>query len=551
MLKTYKNKMKRKKYATGTSIKNYMEDPFTELHQNDINLAQAKHKSETNPLTNILSGLGNAAMQYGISKGGFGGSGAGKLAGKLLPVLGNMKFAMGGSVPNVPVEIEGEEVGQLPNGEVFQAQGPSHEQGGIDVDLPEGTDMYSKRLKGPDGRTMADRKMKREKSLKALEKLLKDNPSDKLLKKTIKAVTSNNEIVDTQDIDSMNLYKSIQEAGQQKFAGGGTIFGKGYEDKFSPLLEQYSQHNPDFDINSLEQRKALQTTLGVGSDGVFGKNTYGALSKYKYSTNPKGKGINTEDLFEYDYTNAQGEQVTGDNTYTPSLGKTTLASAEAGSEEGGTSSAKGVLGGLTAGDLTSLFGQVAGAFQGRNDVNRNRAGDTPNVNHFENYGEDGLARIEESKEYIAGQRDNSLKDLERARLSATRTNRNSARGVNSKRALDLATYQGANQGREGIYDSFSKQMSALFQQQAEFENDQDLRVMTGEEGKDLADRKDRDNYHTQLSQANQDRNTGLQNIGKSFNSIKGRNDTTDIMNTLSKYGLTMEDIINASKNKKG
>ena len=102
-------------------------------------------------------------------------------------------YGMGGQVPNqVPVEVEGEEMYEMPNGQVGEFQGPSHEQGGIipvvngKKGLPEGTKVYSDRLKGENGKSMAERKEIRERNIKKLEKLLGKNPSDKLLKDTLK-----------------------------------------------------------------------------------------------------------------------------------------------------------------------------------------------------------------------------------------------------------------------------------------------------------------------------------------------------------------------------
>lgn len=56
------------------------------------------------------------------------------------------RYAMGG---NVPVELEGGESGVMPNGQDFSVEGPSHAQGGVPMELPEGTDIFSDRIKMP------------------------------------------------------------------------------------------------------------------------------------------------------------------------------------------------------------------------------------------------------------------------------------------------------------------------------------------------------------------------------------------------------------------
>lgn len=65
----------------------------------------------------------------------------------------------------------------MPNGKSFTAQGPSHENGGIPIELPVGTRVYSKRIK-KDGKTMAERKQRRDASLKRMVDGAMDNPFD-------------------------------------------------------------------------------------------------------------------------------------------------------------------------------------------------------------------------------------------------------------------------------------------------------------------------------------------------------------------------------------
>ena len=66
-------------------------------------------------------------------------------------------FPYGGQVQGMtPVELEKEEVFQTPDGMMGQVDGPSHAQGGIDMDLPEGTFVWSDKLKTASGKTFAD-----------------------------------------------------------------------------------------------------------------------------------------------------------------------------------------------------------------------------------------------------------------------------------------------------------------------------------------------------------------------------------------------------------
>jgi LysM repeat protein len=64
------------------------------------------------------------------------------------------KYQQGGNIPTYPqmpgnqlVEVEGKETVKLPNGELNKFEGPSHAQGGIPTNLPEGSKVFSHYLK--------------------------------------------------------------------------------------------------------------------------------------------------------------------------------------------------------------------------------------------------------------------------------------------------------------------------------------------------------------------------------------------------------------------
>jgi hypothetical protein len=130
------------------------------------------------------------------------------------------EYAMGGKAGHVPIEIEGGEVIEHPNGVVQKAQGPAHEQGGIDVNVQKGTKIYSDRL-SVDGKTMQERKIKREKTQNKLADLLDENPSSPL-KNTIKRTNQISEIEDQQDMALQEVAKHIYGE-PEKAAFGGTI----------------------------------------------------------------------------------------------------------------------------------------------------------------------------------------------------------------------------------------------------------------------------------------------------------------------------------------
>lgn len=83
-------------------------------------------------------------------------------------------FALGGpmGLNMSPAEVEGGEVLQTPGGKTQKIHGPKHEQGGIYVERPNGTKVFSDRLKVTSGKTYAEEAAKIKKQIEEYEKLL-------------------------------------------------------------------------------------------------------------------------------------------------------------------------------------------------------------------------------------------------------------------------------------------------------------------------------------------------------------------------------------------
>jgi hypothetical protein len=132
-------------------------------------------------------------------------------------------YAGGGQIPqNIPVEVEGEEMYEMPNGQTGEFQGPKHENGGIPIALPEGTKIYSDRLK-VNGKTMAARKEKREANIKKLEKLLTKNPSDRFIKEALQRQQETASLEEQQDMqmqEQANQQQAIQEQAMEEMLMG-------------------------------------------------------------------------------------------------------------------------------------------------------------------------------------------------------------------------------------------------------------------------------------------------------------------------------------------
>lgn len=495
---------RKKKLAYGTTI----EDPFTALYENQMAQARAEAKAANNPWTTGLDILGTMAMNYGtgmMQSGMADTTPSGEAAstkgftGFLNGLFGAKKQnkAFGGTV-NSPVEVEGEEVAEFPNGMMLDFKGPSHENGGIDVALPGGTEVFSKRIK-VDGKTMAERKLLRQKLAEKLQKLSSENSTDLLLKNALKR---NKQVSDAEEFFDLDVQKTVSDVlnpPKEKLAYG---TGPYYNPALNPSLWDWQgmamQANPSFFLDM-------------------------------FTPDPRSKG--SASLYE-----------TESPTYsTPNYGLTNADSGDSGTDAD-TADKKFDWGKLfknvgmpTLGDAIGMYGNWKQAKETNDLILENRAGDTPNINAFKDYGKDGLEVLQKSKDYVSQIRDKNLKDLESARSTSSIRNRNSARGVNTQRALDLATDTGLNKAMSDVYSSFASQMLGITGQEAQMENQQDQLVMQGEQNRDLADRMDRDNFYTQLITGRKGVNQAISTLGGNLNKIKERKTNEDLLNQMFDY----------------
>lgn len=391
---------------------------------------------------------------------------------------------MGGIVGQADINAEGGEILETPMGDPVELQGASHANGGIDMTVPIGTEIYSKKLKGPDGKSMADRKKARERSEAKLNKLLEKAPGDRILKDTQDRLVQANGIVEDSDMKTMELAQMFN-ALQGYFAVGGTV-GPGFP-KPAPAGYEY----PSIFNNFGDMTQAPEVDL-TGLNWSPDRTTNLTLKDFEEPSTTKAPSVNATGILDF-------------------LGNTTN---------------------FSLGDAIGLAGQYKSTFDPMKNTLANRAGDTPNINSYENYGQDGLAKLDESKQYVNQIRDQQLKALQLATNANVARGRNSARGVNTMRALDIASALQAQGANSQIYQQFAQAMQGILSQEAGFENQQDAMVMQGRATQDANDRADRDNFFSQMAKDISTRGTGIQQIGKTVNDIKERNVTGNIMNQM-------------------
>ena len=155
----------------------------------------------------------------------------------------SLNLAFGGNPVNVPATVEGGETFETPDGQKGEFEGPDHEQGGVDVDLPENTKIYSKRLKR-DGKTMKDRKAARDNMLRKAFEQIDSDPIDVFHKGSAKAAADaylKEEIEDTLIGTAFSMIDNGQEGNEMKSGGlkkaaGGTVDPNSWEEGIDPLM---------------------------------------------------------------------------------------------------------------------------------------------------------------------------------------------------------------------------------------------------------------------------------------------------------------------------
>jgi len=143
-------------------------------------------------------------------------------------------YAQGGVHSGMPnAEVEKEEVMRMPNGQTKQVDGPSHENGGVPVNIPDGTQIFSDRLKDPTTKkTFA--KMAEQYKTNKQDKILNNPKADKTAKSTAELVAQIKQakldkLFETQEqLKQTRLNKYAQKLGldPSSFTNGGTKLPK-------------------------------------------------------------------------------------------------------------------------------------------------------------------------------------------------------------------------------------------------------------------------------------------------------------------------------------
>lgn len=395
-------------------------------------------------------------------------------------------MAYGGTVGTKPVNIEGGEVVTDPYGNSVEAKGPSHANGGINLDLLEGSHVFSKQI-SRDGATMAEREKKRQSKVNSIEKKF-DGYEDPALKNAFKRTEYTTNVEKEQDLSIQDLVKNAVEllgAKQPTSERETAAYGLNGNDPLADLLK-----------------------LGSSSEGLHDPMfQHGTITSGNVPSAPTNVNMEMSDV-----------------------GGFGVQSFDEGNDSLG----------MSGGDILGLMGNAYSSIAPMLNTMNSRATDTPNVNNYAGFGEDALEANDKAKGYSEDTFNELLKSMNSRRIGAKRSGRIGARGINTQRAMDLSQDQAFNQQEGAAYADLSKVMAGIYGNQSQLENIQDGTVMQGADQADIRNRDDKDNYYSNMAENIVGLGEGMQQTGKDLNQVKQNEMIMTLLNQLSKYGIKLD-----------
>lgn len=512
----------------------------------------------------------------------------------------NLTFDVGGEVP---IEAEHGEIVQEPTGEMYELDGATHEEGGIPLEVPGGTEIFSDRLIGADGNTMAQRKKNRENRLAKIQKELNKFPDDASLKKTLRRVQKQNAFEEQLDMQLMQqaqqakmlAQQEAQLAQQQQAQAQGGQMGaegspeemglmQGLEQGFDPSMMQGSGEMPvegevPQDVPGEGSEEIPQEEFAVGGrvnrpGNIPGLPAYllkdlpGMIEQARgntplvYSGNPDDVVYNEDDHnkgektiqevvitkkkkpgFDPVYVGKPQLSITGQNNLMNSINANSLATgpkenttpvAPLPNRQDENSTSTNTSGnsefnfehpfkGMTLGDAIGMYANHKAPQElMKNTIDQYRY--TPEeINHFKNYGREALKTLRGQVGLIDAQHDLASQNLQLSRNAMNNLNNNSARGINTLRALNMASNAQTDAQQRELDMSRASQILSLGSQIAQQQNAIDQMVMKGDEERANRNLQNQDNYFTNMAKNISTKYQSLAKNAEALNEIKKRN----------------------------
>ena len=547
-----------KKYANGTNSNgigpnNYIQSPNEVLNDYNIMLAKADQEvanDSTIPLVGMIGGLlqQGLGMASSMKGGGAGGGNKYTVSGDALDTT-NPEFqspiaANGMNDVQEDVEVEGGEMFETPQGKVGEFEGPSHEQGGIPLevgeDVEEGTKVYSDRLK-IGKQTLAERKAKRERLIANLEKTASQPQIDQALKNATQRkmmAIEKEEAADLQFQEQVNNMQAMADNmvkafgtgmdGIQKMAAGGVV-GPG-DPKYNFYKKNLPYSNPNIDYESLLNFKiepgindnaSLDYADPYAKDGVNFKmpseTVMTPIEEYGKRPESAPTAENPEGTMFSRAINTFGKKV-------------------------GEAQEQGYIPGL--GDMASLFGDYLGATSGLKNAAEQRSTDITHTNTYKNAGKESQKQLDNAMASVENAKSQAILGATATNRAGKRSGRNSARGVNQMRGMDWLYDTALQQQMAEISTGASNQVSELFKAKSGVAMSADQLIGEGEYKANMANEAAKDAYYTAKMIALRDQANAVKQGGKDINAMK-QNEI--IENLMKNYGTYVKGNLNTGK----
>lgn len=579
-----------KRYANGTDAKgmdpnHYIISPAEALNDYNIMLAKAEAEANSNPWLPIVA-IAGQALQTGI---GIAGQASMKKATNRANAKEDINAsndsgivaAMGNNNVQKDVEVEGGEMFETPQSQVGEFKGPSHEQGGIPLevgkDVEKGTKVYSDRLKVGE-KTLAERKATRERQIANLEKIASNNLADEAVKNAAKRkmqAIQKEEAADLQFQDQVNNIQAMADTmvqtfaygtgkeGVQKMGNGGIVYGKGYDESmFKDFFTKYNELNP----GAVMDMKYIQGDLGIdsktkGFGEVFGPTTFKATQDWLIANKNKKpdayvNGDLNEDGIQDTLANNPSINFDALKNFGPPQGindnaslsygdpyakdgvnfemptETIMTPVTAYQQEVGTEEtpatkkepsklAKALEGNMPAvGDITKLIGNYLGMTAGIKTAAEQRSTDVTHRNVFANAGEESQRLLDNAKQGIETSKAQAIVKATTVGRGGKKGARGSARGVNTMRATDWLYDTALQEQIAQISANAAQQIAGIDTQKSSVAMNADQLKGQGEYQAAMANEAAKDAYYTALGLGRKDFATGMQQTGKDLNDMK-------------------------------
>lgn len=557
----------RKKYGMGTSSKgidpsHFIVTPEEALNDYNIMLAKAENKANSNPWLPVMATLGVAAQQFTSL------AGKGNKSSKVTPEetsLGEGDIAaMGNNNIQKDVEVEGGEMFETPQGEVGEFQGPSHEEGGIPLevgeDVEQGTKVYSDRLK-VGNKTLAERKATRERQIANLEKIASNNLADQAVKNAAKRKMQAIEKEEAADLDFQEKVSNMQTmadtmvkafgigmSGIQKYEGG--TGEEGIEDpndpivnlnKFlitpgvvgtsKPIIKKYSTVStkpeaPEY-MKNLEPTPVLNFANNFGEPVSSSKTDFGAQD-FVDSFNPAL--VDAKEDAEFYSPNQVGNPI--ENNPETIFSRTANKIGKNIKDIGDKIEIP------TAGDITKLLGNYLGMTSGIKNATEQRSTDVTHTNVYENVGKDSQRLLDNAKQGIEASKAQAIIKATANSRGGKKGARGTARGVNTMRATDWLYDTALQEQINEISANAAQQISSIDTQKSSVAMNADQLKGQGKYQAAMANEAAKDAYYTALGLGKKDFATGLQQTGKDLNDIKQNKIIENLMKNYGKWVST-------------